>query len=181
MSLTHWGLVMPCWIWSSLVQIMTGCLFRATSLRHQRDKYSCWFFYSGLEEHELRDMLSRWKRMEDHNRAIQILAVANFVVPADAVIPMAIFTQLLRSLQGFFRPVSKEEYVYFLCRNIRFVIWVRSWRCGSLFTWFCYHLIAKPGNKTAAPSWSDPYSEHCMGMANSMEEMITSLISIEFM
>ena len=22
---------------------------------------------------------------------------------------------------------------------------------------FCYYLVAKPGNKTAAPSWPDPY------------------------
>ena len=36
-------------------------------------------------------------------------------------------------------------------------IWVRSRRCGCLVTWFCYHLIAKPGSKTAAPSWPDPY------------------------
>ena len=26
-----------------------------------------------------------------------------------------------------------------------------------LFTWFCYQLKAKPCNKTAAPSWPDPY------------------------
>ena len=38
-------------------------------------------------------------------------------------------------------------------------IWVRSWRCGCPVTWFCYHLIAKPGNKTAAPSRPDPYIE----------------------
>ena len=31
-------------------------------------------------------------------------------------------------------------------------IWVRSRRCGCLVTWFCYQMIAKPGNKTAAPS-----------------------------
>ena len=35
-------------------------------------------------------------------------------------------------------------------------IWVRSRRWGCLVTWFCYQLIAKPGNKTAAPSWPDP-------------------------
>ena len=34
--------------------------------------------------------------------------------------------------------------------------WVRSQRCGCLVTWFCYQMIAKPGNKTAAPSWPDP-------------------------
>ena len=37
-------------------------------------------------------------------------------------------------------------------------IWVRSRNCGCLVTWFCYQLIAKPGNKTAAVSWPDPYS-----------------------
>ena len=37
------------------------------------------------------------------------------------------------------------------------VLWVRSLRCGCLATWFCYHLIAKPGNKTTTPQWSDPY------------------------
>ena len=36
-------------------------------------------------------------------------------------------------------------------------IWVRSRRCGYLVTRFCYQLIAKPGNKTATVSWSDPY------------------------
>ena len=36
-------------------------------------------------------------------------------------------------------------------------IWVRSQNCGCLVTWFCYQLIAKPGNKTAAVLRSDPY------------------------
>ena len=30
-------------------------------------------------------------------------------------------------------------------------------RCGRLATWFCYHLIVKLGNKTAAHPWPDPY------------------------
>ena len=38
------------------------------------------------------------------------------------------------------------------------MIWVRSRNCGCLVTWFCYQLIAKPGNKTAAVSWPDSYS-----------------------
>ena len=29
--------------------------------------------------------------------------------------------------------------------------------CCCIVTWFCYHLIAKPGNKTATPPWSHPY------------------------
>ena len=34
--------------------------------------------------------------------------------------------------------------------------WVRSWNCDGLVTWFCYQLIAKPGNKTATVSWPNP-------------------------
>ena len=37
-----------------------------------------------------------------------------------------------------------------------YCIWVRSWNCGCLVTWFCYQLIAKPGNKTATVRWPDP-------------------------
>ena len=39
------------------------------------------------------------------------------------------------------------------------IIWVRSQNCGFLVTWFCYQLIAKPGNKTATVLWPDPYSQ----------------------
>ena len=38
------------------------------------------------------------------------------------------------------------------------IIWVRSRNCSCLVTWFCYRLIAKPGSKTAAVSWPDPYN-----------------------
>ena len=38
-------------------------------------------------------------------------------------------------------------------------IWVRSRNCGCLVTWFCYQLIAKPGNKTDTVSWPDPYKD----------------------
>ena len=44
-------------------------------------------------------------------------------------------------------------------QQLSFMIWVRSWRCGCLFTWFCYQMIAKPGNKIAAPLWPDPYQK----------------------
>ena len=30
-------------------------------------------------------------------------------------------------------------------------------KCSCLVTWFCYQMIAKPGNKTAALSWPNPY------------------------
>ena len=47
--------------------------------------------------------------------------------------------------------------VFKQCFNTGFGIWVRSWSCGCLVTWFCYQMIARPGNKTAAVLWPDPY------------------------
>ena len=38
---------------------------------------------------------------------------------------------------------------------IIYLLWVTSRICGCLVTWFCYQVIAKPGNKTATVSWSD--------------------------
>ena len=37
------------------------------------------------------------------------------------------------------------------------MIWAESQNCGCLVTWFCYQLIANPGNKTAIVPWPDPY------------------------
>ena len=47
--------------------------------------------------------------------------------------------------------------VSILSIRTRIKIRVRSWRCGRLVTWFCYHMIAKPVNKTAAYSRPHPY------------------------
>ena len=48
----------------------------------------------------------------------------------------------------------------YLWQNIRICkcIWVWSRNCDCIVTWFCYQLIAKPGNKTVAVSWPDPYT-----------------------
>ena len=43
------------------------------------------------------------------------------------------------------------------CDLVLNCIWVRSRNCGCRVTWFCYQLIAKPGNKTATVPWPDPY------------------------
>ena len=57
------------------------------------------------------------------------------------------------------KPLSK---IMLACHHVGHVVvtsWqfnmilVRSWRWVCLVTWFCYHLIAKLGNKTGAPSW----------------------------
>ena len=52
------------------------------------------------------------------------------------------------------RDQSCGNHIWYKC------IWVRSRNCGCLITWFCYQLIAKPGNKTATVSWPDPYVQN---------------------
>ena len=62
-----------------------------------------------------------------------------------------------------YRSIHLSQYIYvksigqwvFLC----LFTWVRSRNCGCLVTWFCYQLIAKPGNMTAAVSWPGPLSQ----------------------
>ena len=48
------------------------------------------------------------------------------------------------------------KYCYQSLPNFKILVWVRSWKCGSLVTWFFDQLIAKPGNTTAASPWPDP-------------------------
>ena len=75
-------------------------------------------------------------------------------------------------------PISKPKFqttasIYLMCEtlsvpqlessmswnhhNLHDMGYIRSRRWGCLVTWFCYQMIAKPGNKTAAPSWPDSY------------------------
>ena len=52
------------------------------------------------------------------------------------------------------RRKKTARYVVHMLKND---MWVRSRNCGCLVTWFCYQMIAKPGNKTATVSWPDSY------------------------
>ena len=58
-------------------------------------------------------------------------------------------------------------------------IWARSRRCICLVTWFCYLMIAKPGNTTGAPPWPDPYRTifgelHIDSLMPSFKKMLSS-------
>ena len=55
---------------------------------------------------------------------------------------------------------NMESYADIILINTN--IWVRSQNCGCPVTWFCYQLIAKPGNKTATVSWPNPYTYNCV-------------------
>ena len=63
-----------------------------------------------------------------------------------------IYQILTKKIINFFR-LKNISLGFLLLAKDR---WVRSRNCGCLITWFCYQLIAKPGNKTAAVSWPDP-------------------------
>ena len=56
---------------------------------------------------------------------------------------------------------------------------LRTWRCGCLVTWFCYQLIAKPGNKTATLSWPHPYVHWQDFICILQSRLIFSLVSTE--
>ena len=64
--------------------------------------------------------------------------------------------------RSFARGINATSYQFYLgwistnYDQLWEIIWVRSQNCGCLVTWFCYQLIAKPGNKTAVVSWPDP-------------------------
>ena len=63
---------------------------------------------------------------------------------------------------------------FFLNRKIN--IWVRSRNCSCLVTRFCYQLIAKPGNKTAAVPWPDPYIDLSKPFTEMTDINVTQLI-----
>ena len=61
-------------------------------------------------------------------------------------------------------------------RACEIIMWVRSGNYGCFVTWFCYKLIAKPGNKTATVSWPDPYPRKTVGFNNSSLPLTSRLL-----
>ena len=64
-------------------------------------------------------------------------------------------------IYGLCRIISSSDYRTVRILDLRtpnsnLCIWVRSRNCGCLVTWFCYQMITKPSNKTAAVPWPDP-------------------------
>ena len=62
-----------------------------------------------------------------------------------------------------------EKIGHYFWRRVYGKYHVRSRWCGCLVTWFCYQMIGKPGNKTAASSRLDPYMIRDIGLPNKME------------
>ena len=63
---------------------------------------------------------------------------------------------------GLYILKNTMDMITYACHNVSRIVFekndhkFRSWNCGCLVTWFCYQLIAKPGNKTAAVFFTWP-------------------------
>ena len=93
------------------------------------------------------------------------VAINDFYCSNDAIIKMT--NNITQDIVHFKRKFCNDCHVAWVSYDQISVWWwrtVRSWRCGCFVTWFCYQLMAKPGNKTAAPSWPDP--DHYSSGAN---------------
>ena len=71
---------------------------------------------------------------------------------------------------------SVQRKVYPILLTIVKPIRVKSPNCGCLVTWFCYQLIAKPGNKTATVSWLDPYKAITESCGRGLSRQVVFLI-----
>ena len=72
--------------------------------------------------------------------------------PLSVTLPMILYICII-----FIMYILSWHFCLPICMYIFIYILVGSRRWGCLVTWFCYHLITKPGDKTVAPSWPDPY------------------------
>ena len=73
------------------------------------------------------------------------------------------------TLQNYFLTLPYKCVVPAISFSFNRRIWVRPRNCGCLVSWFCYQLIAKPGNKTAAVPWPDPYQFNYKNFKNHIQ------------
>ena len=78
-----------------------------------------------------------------------------------------------------------------ICATLVLYMWLGSRNCGCLVAWICYQLMAKPGSRTAAVPWPDPYvftvymthrlSVYILyGHTNGVLILVTSFLHIHF-
>ena len=70
--------------------------------------------------------------------------------------------------------LANESTAFVLIKGLQEYHMVRSWRCGCLATWFCYQLIAKPGNKTAAPPYFPTHIFQVIKGPSSLQSSLSS-------
>ena len=138
------------WSWATLAQVMACCLTAPSHYLNQ-----CWLIIRGV----------LWHSSENSFAGIAQGINSGYEFKKD-------LWKLFSNLPG-----ANELKKYF-SSSIRRVnsIWVRSRNWGCLVTWFCYQLIAKPGNKTASVPWPDPYGSAIILILSvtSFQSLITS-------
>ena len=103
-----------------------------------------------------------WRWSPDHLITIMRISLSGkiiFILKQDPVYRYVILIDVNKSIFMSISSLCQTiSCILIFCSVPRCRIWVQPWRCGCLVTWFCYQVIAKPGNKTATPSWPDPYT-----------------------
>ena len=134
------------WRWQSRIKYVDGILWKLSRYylpAVQRNQHSLQWRHNerdGVSNRRPLNCLSQWPMDSTHKGP-----VTRKMFPFDGVITIK---QFHRTEGQWCKDLMWWNFV---------TIWVRSRNCGCLVTWFCYQLIAKLGNKTAAVSWPDPY------------------------
>ena len=130
-------------VWASVLEICASLPgWQLWRIKNDFSSILClWFEIRGMRTYNFFDWISN----TGEQSVISVHALIHLWWWSDFAIVFVIF--LLFTTGNFLKTSSLSS----IC------IWVgsRNWDC--LVTWFCYQLIAKPGNKTAPVSLPDPY------------------------
>ena len=135
--------------------------------------FSCLFLYT-LRPVLLHCQLSCYTTSASANRRAQRLS--DRCRPRPATLPKGVGRRWSRYTHSekFYGEAIKCDCVAFVTYpQYEGNIWVRTPSCGCLATWFCYQLIAKPGNKTATILRPDPYTHALSPVVVSMNTLYT--------
>ena len=127
---------------STLVQIMAWCR-QATS--HYLSQ--CWLSslspYGVIRPQWVKDCLYRYMNSYHKNKTVVILS---YLYNGNTYTGKMVYSYQ-----------NSSQYINRIVKSApKICIWFGYSTCSCLVTWFCYQLIAKPGNKTAALPWPDP-------------------------
>ena len=114
---------------------------------HQKYDFWHWIFSRDY----FRELVKRWwnNPLATHGHLFRYLKVCEWHLKTRTVWDCTILPQALHNRMFSVDECQQKEIRRWNQSHV-IHIWVRSRNCGCLVTWFCYQLIAKPGNKTAS-------------------------------
>ena len=87
------------------------------------------------------------------------LAIANRIKLVDTWISLTwSFFHTMNDISQIANHRYHIHTIYSIFHKILYGSGHKTGNCGCIVAWFCYQLIAKPGNKTATVPWPDPYA-----------------------